>query len=235
MQQLSKLAGTVAAVALGLAAAPSASAQQPVDLGAADKAPAASCPKTCQAIGRVSGYGLRHDGKISPYRAPGRGKIVSFTLTLGKPRADQVKFFNNLFGAPPQARISVVRRGSSNRHRLTGQSEVFTLTRHLGTTATFKLARPLTVMEGYVVALTVPSWAPAFSVNQGMDDSWRSSRDLRRCNDVRQSAAQQVRASLRTYGCLYKTARLLYTARFVPDGGGAEREGSSERRRGTDG
>jgi hypothetical protein len=46
---------------------------------------------------------------------------------------------------------------------------------------------------------------------------WRSSRDPKACDDVRQDAAQTVRGSTRTYGCVYKTARLLYTVTYIPD------------------
>ena len=62
-----------------------------------------------------------------------------------------------------------------------------------------------------------PTWAPAFGVGLGETEAWRSSRDGRRCDDVSQTAAQQRRTSLRTYGCLYRTARLLYSVSFVPE------------------
>ena len=68
-----------------------------------------------------------------------------------------------------------------------------------------------------MVALTVPTWAPAFAVGLSNNEQWRSSRADARCDDVSQDAAQMRLGSLRTYGCLYKTARLLYTATFIPD------------------
>ena len=46
---------------------------------------------------------------------------------------------------------------------------------------------------------------------------WRSSRASTACDDVRQNAAQDIRGSARTYGCVYKTARLLYSATYIPD------------------
>jgi hypothetical protein len=72
------------------------------------------------------------------------------------------------------------------------------------------------VKKGYMVALTVPTWAPAFAVDLSSQEGWRSSRDARRCADVRQRAAQQRVGGLRTYGCFYRTARILYTATFEP-------------------
>ena len=188
-----------------------------VEMGATTPRPAASCPENCQAVGRVTGYQAGQAGKRSPFRARRRGKIVAFSLHLGRPRADQIDYFDGLFGGPPQARLSVLRPGPRRSNVLSGQSELFELRRYFGSTPTFALDRPLTVKKDYLVALTVPTWAPAFGVGLGNEEAWRSSRDSERCDDVRQTAAQQRRRSSRTYGCLYRTARLLYTASFVPD------------------
>ena len=70
---------------------------------------------------------------------------------------------------------------------------------------------------GYVVALTVPTWAPAFAVGLANDEVWRSSRDPAHCDDVQQKAAQTTRGQTATYSCLYRTARLMYTVTFIPD------------------
>ncbi len=198
----------------GVLAVPSAASA--AELGVPSKPEDASCPQNCQAVGQVSGYQLRIGEMVNPFRAPSRGKITAFTITLGKPTERQGSFFTTTFGGAPAARVSVLRRGSGRRHRLTGQSPTVQLTPHLGATHTFTLERPLTVKEGYVVALTVPTWAPAFAVGRSREEGWRSSRDFRRCADVRQQAAQQRRASLRTYGCFYRTSRLLYTVTFEP-------------------
>jgi hypothetical protein len=188
-----------------------------VELGTHPTMPAASCPDSCQAVGRVSGFQVATGERRNPYRVRRRGKIVAFTIRLGNPRPDQVRFFTDLFGGPPQARLTVLRSGTRKRHRLTGQSDLVDLAPYLGSSPSFALRRPLTVRPGYVVALTVPTWAPAFGVGLGEGELWRSSRDGERCDDVSQAAAQQRRGSLRTYGCLYRTARLLYSATFVAD------------------
>ena len=197
-----------------------------VELGANPAAPAASCPDNCQAVGRVSGFQVTVGARRNPYRVRRHGKIVAFTIHLGKPRDDQVRFFTDLFGGPPRAQLSVLRPGSRRRHRLTGRSRLYDLAPYLGSNPTFALERPLTMRPGYVAALTVPTWAPAFGVGLGDTEAWRSSRDGRRCDDVSQAAAQQRRGSLRTYGCLYRTARLLYSVTFVPDPGRVTEEAS---------
>lgn len=219
----------VVGAALG---APAAADARVVELGATDNPPPASCPDNCQAVGRVTGYQLRAGSERSPHRADSRGKIVAFSVTLGDPRDDQIQFFDDLFGGPSQVQLVVLRPGSKRRHRLTGRSKVFTVDEYFGSTPTFALDRPLTVRKGYVVALSVPTWIPSFAVGLPESDVWRSSRSSDSCDDVRQRAEQTRRGSLRTYGCIYRTARLLYSATMIPDNRRTKprRERSSSRR-----
>ena len=210
----------VVLAALGLA--PSAQARV-IELGA-DAAPAdvaASCPENCQAIGRVSGYMGRSGKGANPFQVPRDGKLVAFTVTLGKPDANQVNFFTDLYGGPPQVRISVLRRGDKRRtrlnHRLMRQSPTFRVNRFFGSSPTFVFDRPMKVSKGNIVALTVPTWAPAFAVNQPRSNWWRSSRAKGQCDNVSQRAAQGRVGGVRVYGCTYFRARLLYTVTYVPD------------------
>ena len=210
----------VVLAALGLA--PSAQARV-IELGA-DAAPAdvaASCPENCQAIGRVSGYMGRSGKGANPFQVPRDGKLVAFTVTLGKPDANQVNFFTDLYGGPPQVRISVLRRGDKRRtrlnHRLMRQSPTFRVNRFFGSSPTFVFDRPMKVSKGNTVARTVPTWAPAFAVNQPRSNWWRSSRAKGQCDNVSQRAAQGRVGGVRVYGCTYFRARLLYTVTYVPD------------------
>lgn len=207
---------TTCAVFACLVAAPAAQARV-IELGVQNPRPPASCPTDCNAIGQVTGFQVKQGSVRHPFQVTRRGKIVAFTITLAKPSAEQVDFFTKLFGGPPRAQLTILRPGDKKRYRLTGHSEIFELSSYFGSSPTFALSRPLTVKKDYVVALTVPTWAPAFAVQLGNDEQWRSSRADDKCDDVSQHAAQQRLGSLRTYGCLYKQARLLYTATFVPD------------------
>lgn len=193
---------------------------QAVELGRQGEERKPSCPEKCQALGRVSGYQLRQGDEVNPFRAPSDGRVTAFTLTLGQPSATQQSFFARTFGGPPRARIAILRRGTKRIHRLLAQSAVFDLGPYLGTTHRFKVSPPLDVKEGYVVGLTVPTWAPAFAVGLPKEEGWRSSRRAGRCSDVGQLAAQQHVGGLRTYACFYNTARLTYTATFEPSSGG---------------
>ena len=64
----------------------------------------------------------------------------------------------------------------------------------------FPLAKSIPVKKGWVVALTVPTWAPALAVGLGADTSWRASRGKGTCEDTLDQhgadAAQPARAVL---------------------------------------
>lgn len=180
--------------------------------------PSAGCPATatCQAVGHVTGFQARIGGHRNPFVIRQNGRIVAFTIRLGKPNASQTQFFTNLFGGTPQARLSLLRmdRGAKKPGHLVSQSEVFNLSRYLGSTPTFVLSRPLVVRSGYTLALTVPTWAPAFAITLPSNMVWRSSRPSNDCGGTSQAVQQTVK-SVRQYQCVYRTARLLYSATFV--------------------
>ena len=91
--------------------APQAASAKIVELGATIPKAAVSCPENCQAVGRVTGYQGRGGTVAKPFVIPRKGKIIAFTVRLGKPDANQVKFFNDLYGNDPQVQLSILRRG----------------------------------------------------------------------------------------------------------------------------
>lgn len=220
----SKLLVSIATILAALVAVP-ATLGRVSELGTTLADHTASCPDNCQAIGQVSGFQIHQGTRKNPYRLRSYGKVVAFTIKLGKPNASQTQFFNKLFGGPPQVMLTVLRpykpaRGQPrqpDKYVLVGVSPLYDLQNYFGSEPTFALPRPLTIKPSYVVGLTVPTWAPAFAVNLGDDMQWRSSRDPKACDDVRQDAAHDIRGSARTYGCVYKTARLLYSVTYVAD------------------
>jgi hypothetical protein len=212
----------VLAVLASLVLAPAATARV-VELGAeVDPVAKPSCPENCQGLGFVTGY-MGNAGKGSnPMMVPRRGKIVAFTIALGKPNAEQLDFFEDLYGSPPSVRLSILRKGKKRRtrltHRLLRQSPVFRVDHYLGSTPTFALDAPLKVSKGHIVALTVPTWVPAFAVGLPRSNWWRSSRRKGRCDNVSQRAAQQLIGSVVTFGCTYhEGARLMYSATYIPN------------------
>jgi len=105
-------------------------------------------------------------------------------------------------------------------YKLKAQSPVEDLSTYLGQTTTFTLDAPLRVKPNNIVALTVPTWAPAFAINQAANTKWQASRKRGKCNntdDILAGTPQDALASQRAYACTYNTARLLYSATVVAD------------------
>ena len=201
-----------------LLVASSASART-IEVGQPEPFQAASCPENCQAIAQVSGYNVEIGKSKNTYRINRPGRVVALTLRLGEPNADQLNYFRTTFGGASQARVSILKPArTKQRHRLVGQSELFDLEPYFGTTPTFALRRSLAVPAGHIIALTVPTWAPAFAHALGNDFAWRSSHHDDECTSATPPpAAQMSPGSLRIYGCFYRTARLLYSVDFVRD------------------
>jgi hypothetical protein len=222
----------VLAVFLGTGSA--GAAPRVVVLGAA--APAIpACPNTCQAVGKTTGFQVGIAGARNPFVVPFRGRIVAWSIKTGAPSTkpnpnnnnqSDLEFFNKTFGGEPKARIAVLKpimkqiKAGKPIYKLKSESPVETLTDFLGQTTTFTLDTPLRVKPNNIVALSVPTWAPAFAINQSADTRWQASRKKNACNntnDILAGTPQDGVGSLRSYGCTYKTARLLYSATVVAD------------------
>jgi len=205
-----------------------------VVLGAA--APATpSCPTSCQAVGKTTGFQTSITGARNPFVVSFRGRIVAWSIKTGAPSTrpnpnnnnqSDLDFFNKTFGGAPKARISVLKpivkqiKAGHPIYKLKAQSPVEDLSDFLGQTTTFTLSSPLRVKPNNIVALTVPTWAPAFAINQSADTKWQASRKKGKCNDTADILAgtpQDALGSQRSYSCTYNTARLLYSATVVAD------------------
>jgi hypothetical protein len=224
----------VAALVAVLGTGSADAAPKVVVLGAA--APATpSCPTNCQAIGKTTGFQTSITGAQNPFVVPFRGRIVAWSIKTGAPSTkpnpnnnnqSDLDFFNKTFGGNPKARISVLKpimssiRQGKPIYKLKSESPVEDLTDFLGQTTTFTLETPLRVKPNNIVALTVPTWAPAFAINQAANTKWQASRKKGHCNDTADILAgtpHDTPGTQRAYGCTYNTARLLYSATVVAD------------------
>ena len=183
---------------------------------AVDPGPATpSCPGSpCYALGRTTGYQAKVGTNRGLYTVAQDGMLVSWSVTLSTPSAKQVDFFNKSLGGEPQAAISVLRMGTKLHARLVAQGDVQKLTPYFGQTVEFALKTPIPVQKGWVIGLTVPTWAPALAAGLGNDTSWRASRAKGTCDDSQAQTAQAVNQIGRYY-CLYRTARIMYSARVI--------------------
>ena len=205
----------LAAVALAtLAAAPSEA--KIIEIGSASAPGAPSCPTNpCQAVSRTTGYQAKVGAKRQVMVAPADGRIVAWTITLGSPGKSQVNYFNDNYGGASTAGISVLKPGRKLRHKVNGHSPLQRLQPYFGTTVQFPLDRTLTVRKGYLVALTVPSWAPALALGQDTGTLWRASRATNACDKPGQQSAQLALGNQVPYRCLYRTARLTYSVTMI--------------------
>jgi len=82
---------------------------------------------------------------------------VAFSIKLGKPNADQITFFNKLFGGPPEVMLTVLKPApkEKNKYVLAGGSKLFELTNYFGSEPTFALLTPLSIKPGFIVGITV--------------------------------------------------------------------------------
>jgi hypothetical protein len=176
-----------------------------------------SCPDSCQALTRTTGYQAKVGPRRELYQAPANGRIVAWSIALGKPGPKQTAFFEERYGGTSQAAAVVLDPGKKLLRTVVAKSPLQTLTDYFGQTAQFPLARALRIHKGQFVGLTVPTWAPALQIGLGTDTSWRSSRSQNGCLDVTTQFALLGGRTAAMFRCLYRTARLTYSATFIPD------------------
>lgn len=193
-----------------------------VVLGQANNNLTPNCGKNfsrdCLAEGKVTGYQVYRKGskRKRGFVVPREGKVVSWSISLARPTkkdirkgsnsySAQLPFFNDLFGAPAKARIAVLKRvkkkeGGPPQYKMVRQSPTQILNPYFGSTVHFALTKPLNVIKNQIVALTIPTWAPAIwkpyacsispaggvndpiACNQAEEDyTWRGSRAKDKC------------------------------------------------------
>jgi hypothetical protein len=214
------LLALLGALVLG-ALAPALASAKIYEVG--DAAPAAipSCPnKPCFAMTRTTGYQAKVGTLRSVDTIPRDGNIVAWTISLGKTGKKQTAFFAKDFGAEPEARITILRAGTKLHYRVVHQGPLVNLTPFLGQTVQFALPASIPVKKGWVVALTVPTWAPVLADDLASDTSWRASRGKGGCAPGATSPQTALTSNqVAQFFCLYKTARLTYSATLVSSPG----------------
>lgn len=175
-----------------------------------------SCPSNCQAVSRTTGYQAKVGPDRNVYKAPADGRLVAWTIALGKPGPKQTEFFTERLGGASQAALVVLDPGKKLMNRVVAKSPIQTLTPYFGTQVQFPLDQTLKIKKGQFAAITVPTWAPALQIGLGSDTSWRSSRGADGCSDTSTQSALLGRRTSASFRCLYRTARLTFSATFIP-------------------
>ena len=203
-------AAATLAVAVGAAAPASAKI---IEVGRTDATPA--CPKTpCLAVSRTTGYQVKVGDERGDFTIPRDGMLVAWSITLGTPTSKQVNFFNKGLGGSASAGITLLRQGKHVYSRVMASSPIQQLQSYFGQTVQFPLATAIPVKKGWVLGLTVPTWAPELTPLMTDHSAWRASRSAKKCSDTATQTAQTGRLDLARYQCLYK-ARLAYSATLI--------------------
>ncbi len=176
-----------------------------------------SCPTSpCLALTRTTGFQVKVGTTRSLVTVPREGSIVAWTVSLGKPNASQVKFFNSNEGGTASAALAILRpqHKPNLSYKLIAQSPTVQLEKYFGKTAQFPLASSLIAKKGDIIALSVPTWAPVLALGFNNETSWRASRPRSSCSSTSIQSVQSVGAAVQYY-CLYRQARLTYSATLI--------------------
>jgi hypothetical protein len=186
-----------------------------------DQAPPAD--KVCQVMGRVTGFQMSADGRRNPYKVRQPGRIVAWSVSLGRPDKTEQEYFETELSksGPPSARLSILKAKSDGRYKLTKQTPTVQIKPWFGEEPIFTLSKPLRVKKGVIVAITTPTWLPNLGLRgASTSDTWRASRLSGECegdtNLLERSRPQQKVGGNRLYECEYKATRLIYRAFLEP-------------------
>jgi hypothetical protein len=204
----------LALAALGLAVAAPAARARVIEVGRSDATP--SCPRSpCVAVSRTTGYQVRVGSDRARFVVPADGKIVAWSIALGSPTRHQIAFLDKREQGKASAQLTVLRLAKTRQAaRVVTQGPLERLEPYFGGTVQFPLDRTLNVRKGYVIALTVPTWAPALTSLYEDGSAWRASRPLSGCGDTVTQTAQTHLKELARYRCQYR-ARLTYSATLI--------------------
>ena len=147
---------------------------------------------------------------------PKDGSIVAWTIGLGKPGKKQTTFFNDKLGGESQAQITILNPRRKLRSRAVGQgdlAEAHALLRHHRRSSRWP-SRSRSRRAGSSRS-RCPRGRPRWPSASGADTSWRASRGKGTCEDTSTNTVQTQPNQLAQYYCLYKTARLAYSATLV--------------------
>lgn len=199
----------------GVAASPATAGI--VEIGQTAQPLVPSCPaRPCYALSRTTGYQAKAATERGMYAVPEDGRIVAWSITLSRPGTRQIAFFERQFGGAASAGITIIRPGRKLYARTIAGSPVQRLEPFFGSTVQFPLEQTIEVKKGWIVALTVPTWVPSLAAGFGNDYSWRAaSRRGGGCKDQETQSPQTQAGKIARYRCLFRTARLAYSATLV--------------------
>ena len=210
-----RLFPAAAAIGAALMLPPVADAQI-IEIGQTSEPATPACPTDCLAVTRTTGYQSKIGGPKGGFMMVRQdGRLVAWSISLGNPSKKQVDFFNKYVKGVAMAQITVLQPGKRWNQRVVAQGEPQRLAPYFGTTPQFALTRSIPVKKGQLIALTVPTWAPALSSSVADNVEWRGSRTKGTCEETLAHTEQTRLNTTAQYYCVYK-ARLTYSATLIP-------------------
>ena len=137
--------------------------------------PNSSCGDDALRPGYQAGAEEAHRDTL-PGAGGSNGRIVAWSVALGKPGPKQTAFFEERYGGTSQAAVVVLDPGTKLTRTVKAKAPLQKLTDFFGQTPQFPLAKAIRIRKGQYVGLTVPTWAPVLQIGLPSDTSWRSSR-----------------------------------------------------------
>ncbi len=208
-----------------------------LELGATPGTPllAPSCPpgvssSACTIIlTQVTALETLTAGVAYPTKIRKAGYLVAFTLGLSrlnknlKTAKTAVHYLNSTYGGTARAGITVLAvsgnpkaNPSQRKYSVMHRSPLMHLQPYLGQVVQFPITRPLPVVPGEVVGLTVPTWAPVLSFGlSGSMFAYRQSRSRGCLNPAITNQAQVNVNEVAQYGCSYAGTRVEYSVTEV--------------------
>ena len=177
----------------------------------------------------MTGFQTVADGKGSPFTVPSTVISSPGRWSLGAPSPADIDIFNgffpdNKYKGHSAARLSVLKPKGKGKYKLVEAERRRSSSRGgSARSPIFTLGKALKVKKGQRIALTMPTWVPAYQFNlPSGDNQWKASREKGKCSsdNAKKAKPQQKVGSTREYGCRFNGERLLYWAYFVPSGGG---------------
>jgi hypothetical protein len=216
---------------------PGAASAKTVELGqTSTPLSAPKCPKGVSlsqcfiVLTRTTAVQSISDGVVYPTKVKQAGWIVAFSVGLSNLVSNATtehKLLHTLdlaYGGTPQVALTVLKPGPKNTYTVVSQTGTFHLIPFLGQVLqeplslppTFKTMTPLAVKPGYVIGLTVPTWAPVLTYNlNGSKFAYRQSRRANCKNAAAGNTAQTKPGQSAQYLCSYTGTRVEYSATEV--------------------
>jgi len=175
-----------------------------------------SCPGSasvpCTVVSRTTAIQEQVGNTRTPFKIATNGRLVGWQITLSSPSSAQIKYFDTKEGGASEAAVAIIHQVKGLDYKLKYQSPLVHLRPYFGKTATFALPSSVAITRGDVVALTVPTWAPALELQAGPKAAWRASRGPGHCDDVTTESVQSFAGGAAEYYCIYRTALIAYGA-----------------------